>query len=602
MPGMSFRLCACTSRVPTNTMMNESESHDAKGIEKIEEFKHWSCLSTKTPRTDHRTRKNMTNATLSPQISISSAMLTRDVALQILHNNDLGAGNVTLRLRYIADHWTLRITAAGRAVAILLPLNELIRVRDCSPQWGARRPEADRGSCHDGSSDYQQLTAYARLAQQAMAEISTAEPTKLPTFCETGFNAGHTAMTFLMLGYRVHFDVAKNAYTPACARMLSQIWPDRFTLHVGDSRITIDAWVPPPATCDVVSVDGLRTQAAVLADARAFAEHARAHAMLLVDDTSPSYGPNLMAAWQLLVDGGEVAPRHCTFLGVVATIRGPRPKHYCEGRLVAQPVPNASQLRCPAPPAPISSCERVAVVVMSYAGGRLDTLVVTLRHYANAPVVQEVVLVWNKGKAPRRVRSRAAIGSAPPHRRVYDQPPHESFPSIHPSGKHGGDAGRRRLACAARDNRGWCGAATRPRWRGSPRAILKATRPRLAATAMAAGTVTPRHTLRRYGSACGSCGSRLRFSTWCCRPACSFTRAGSVTSGRRSCGTSGGTWTARATICWLTLPSARGRGSHTCGMAANPASSGRRGSPRSPACRQTRHNGSLGALNASATL
>ena len=352
----------------------------------------------------------MTNATLSPQISISSAMLTRDVALQILHNNDLGAGNpVTLRLRHIADHWTLLgLPPQDVLSAILLPLNELIRVRDCSPQWGARRPEADRGSCHDGSSDYQQLTAYARLAQQAMAEISTAEPTKLPTFCETGFNAGHTAMTFLMLGYRVHsFDVAKNAYTPACARMLSQIWPDRFTLHVGDSRITIDAWVPPPATCDVVSVDGLHTQAAVLADVRAFAEHARAHAMLLVDDTSPSYGPNLMAAWQLLVDGGEVAPRHCTFLGVVATIRGPRPKHYCEGRLVAQPVPNASQLRCPAPPAPISSCERVTVVVMSYAGGRLDTLVVTLRHYANAPVVQEVVLVWNKGKAPRRVRALA---------------------------------------------------------------------------------------------------------------------------------------------------------------------------------------------------
>ena len=70
-------------------------------------------------------------------------------------------------------------------------------------------------------------------------------------------------------------------------------------------------------------------------------------------------------------------------------------------------MPNASKLRCPAPPAPISSCERVTVVVMSYAGGRLDTLVVTLRHYANAPVVQEVVLVWNKGKAPRRVRTLA---------------------------------------------------------------------------------------------------------------------------------------------------------------------------------------------------
>ena len=99
----------------------------------------------------------MTNATLSPQISISSAMLTRDVALQILHNNDLGAGNpVTLRLRHIADHWTLLgLPPQDVLSAILLPLNELIRVRDCSPQWGARRPEADRGSCHDGSSDYQ---------------------------------------------------------------------------------------------------------------------------------------------------------------------------------------------------------------------------------------------------------------------------------------------------------------------------------------------------------------------------------------------------------------------------------------------------------------
>ena len=55
MPGVSFRLCACTSRVPTNTMMNESESHDARGTLRRDSKKlkkeftdsALSCLCTK---------------------------------------------------------------------------------------------------------------------------------------------------------------------------------------------------------------------------------------------------------------------------------------------------------------------------------------------------------------------------------------------------------------------------------------------------------------------------------------------------------------------------------------------------------------------------
>lgn len=154
-----------------------------------------------------------------------------------------------------------------------------------------------------------------------------------PTFCETGFNAGHTASIFLLLGYHVHsFDVAMNTYTPACSALLSRVWPDRFTLHVGDSRQTLPQWTPA-AKCDVISVDGLHTQAAVRSDVLAFTRVARHGATLLVDDTSPNYF-QLMTPLHALHNEKVISAPQCTDLGNVQTNRGMRPKHFCHSTLM----------------------------------------------------------------------------------------------------------------------------------------------------------------------------------------------------------------------------------------------------------------------------
>ena len=82
-----------------------------------------------------------------------------------------------------------------------------------------------------------------------------------------------------MLGFRVHsFDIATNSYTPACARLLGAIWPDRFHFHAGDSQKTLPGWSLPGGTCDVISIDGRHEQQAVKSDLRYFAKWARPQA------------------------------------------------------------------------------------------------------------------------------------------------------------------------------------------------------------------------------------------------------------------------------------------------------------------------------------
>lgn len=259
-------------------------------------------------------------------LSLANATLVRDIGAQILHNNDFVANSsVAARLRYIADHWTdLGLPAEDVLSGIFLPLNELIRVRDCTKHWSIKAKRSS-GLCHDGSSTYEQIAAYSRIGRQAMASSLQ----QLPTFCETGFNAGHTSSIFLLLGYRVHsFDVAFNSYTPAVANLLSRVWQDRFQLHVGDSRLTLPKWINANK-CDVVSVDGLHTPAAVRGDVLSFKRVVSPGATLLVDDTSPNYG-RLLNALQRLEQEQIITTPRCTDFGMVATVRGDRPKHFCQ--------------------------------------------------------------------------------------------------------------------------------------------------------------------------------------------------------------------------------------------------------------------------------
>lgn len=111
--------------------------------------------------------------------------------------------------------------------------------------------------------------------------------------CEIGFNAGHSALAFLLAGdpttQYVFFDLGEHAYTRPCFQYLQQTFPSIAMQAVyGDSRITMPRWIQtnPAAvgTFDVVHVDGGHTLECATSDMFAAYLLAKPGGIVIVDD------------------------------------------------------------------------------------------------------------------------------------------------------------------------------------------------------------------------------------------------------------------------------------------------------------------------------
>ena len=258
---------------------------------------------------------------------IAQGIIARDSAMQSLENNDMADPRVAQRIKHFVDGMVeLGVPLDQVLSGMLLPLQEVLRIREC---------DGKGPMCKDGSSSSEQLRAYLSLGKKQLAASKAAGRT--PTYCETGFNAGHSAGVFLMLGFRVHsFDIAFNPYTRACAKNYEMIFPGQFVFHAGDSAKTVAAFASQEERCDVISVDGLHTYEMVVADIANFAHVAAPGNTLLVDDTSKAY---MDGALQRAVDdqakAGKAIKKGCVELVPRATMRrADVPNGWCVGSVV----------------------------------------------------------------------------------------------------------------------------------------------------------------------------------------------------------------------------------------------------------------------------
>ena len=118
------------------------------------------------------------------------------------------------------------------------------------------------------------------------------------TYCEVGFNGGHTAAAVLAsTGHvRVHsFDIgAYGDHTVRNAAWLHRMHPQRFHFTKGDSAVTLPAFSKKVAggrelSCDVILVDGDHSEAPTYNDLLHFRRAASHEALVILDDLdSPS--------------------------------------------------------------------------------------------------------------------------------------------------------------------------------------------------------------------------------------------------------------------------------------------------------------------------
>jgi hypothetical protein len=162
----------------------------------------------------------------------------------------------------------------------------------------------------------------AQEPPEVAAYIEMAKEESVHTICETGFNAGHSSLIWLLANptAKVYsFDLGQYAYTTASAAFLKSKFPDRFTLTVGNSVETLPKFVldHPDVRCDLAVVDGGHTTEVASADLLNMQALSSSVGRVVVDDTpcavSWCLGPSL--AWDGMIKQNRVVETRKTPMG-----------------------------------------------------------------------------------------------------------------------------------------------------------------------------------------------------------------------------------------------------------------------------------------------
>jgi predicted O-methyltransferase YrrM len=150
------------------------------------------------------------------------------------------------------------------------------------------------GALLEGNCVYyhQSLTAAPELKNKQTNLFSVGKTVKT-NLMEIGFNAGHSALLFLMnvaAGTKmVFFDICEHVYVLPCFEYLRSNFPHiEMDLQVGDSRTSVQRWMRdnPNTKFDVVHVDGGHDHDVVQSDTTSAAALCREGGIIIMDDTN----------------------------------------------------------------------------------------------------------------------------------------------------------------------------------------------------------------------------------------------------------------------------------------------------------------------------
>ena len=128
----------------------------------------------------------------------------------------------------------------------------------------------------------------------------------IETICETGFNAGHSAITFLFANPRatyIGFDLGDMQWSSASVGYVKAVFGDRFIYHKGKSVNTLNPEHMGGRRCDLLSVDANHHES--YTDFKLGKEVSRANAYILADDFS-SDCPLVPRDWGRAVNEGWI--------------------------------------------------------------------------------------------------------------------------------------------------------------------------------------------------------------------------------------------------------------------------------------------------------
>jgi hypothetical protein len=138
---------------------------------------------------------------------------------------------------------------------------------------------------------YTPMYGYMRRSQLDYL-VETLASGEFQSYCEVGFNGGHSAVAALLSNPDaiVHsFDIGQLGYSKPAAQLLTTAFPGRFHIHWGNSVETIPHFVTqsPEQKCGLLLIDGGHDRDTVLADIANFETAAACRNSVMLDDSWP---------------------------------------------------------------------------------------------------------------------------------------------------------------------------------------------------------------------------------------------------------------------------------------------------------------------------
>ena len=129
---------------------------------------------------------------------------------------------------------------------------------------------------------------YSRLCYKETILLQIlASDSKVKNILEIGFNAGHSADTFLTYNSSCNllsFDIGEHSYVKVAKEYIDKTYPDRHTLILGDSTKTIPKY-ETDIKFDLIFIDGGHSYEVARADLMNCKRFAHKDTIVIMDDT-----------------------------------------------------------------------------------------------------------------------------------------------------------------------------------------------------------------------------------------------------------------------------------------------------------------------------
>jgi hypothetical protein len=181
-----------------------------------------------------------------------------------------------------------------------------------SATYNAEKATNYNASMHKGRSIfYSQGNIYDVEDEVKFYAQSVAHLPNISIVCETGFNAGHSAITFLYANPKIKyigFDLGDMPWSEAAVNYVKYLFGDRFEYHKGYTKNTLLPEVLNGQVCDFLSVDADHSNA--YGDFVLGQKVTRPNAYVLADDYS-SDCPPVIRDWARAQKEGMISTLSC---------------------------------------------------------------------------------------------------------------------------------------------------------------------------------------------------------------------------------------------------------------------------------------------------